>query len=38
MRQVGLIIGKWKVRGIRRLEILWLDAEGQSQVSSRRPE
>jgi hypothetical protein len=26
MRQKGIIIGKWKARRIRRLEILWLDA------------
>jgi hypothetical protein len=27
MRLAGLIIGKGKMRGIRRLEILWLDTE-----------
>jgi hypothetical protein len=26
MRQTGLIIGKWKMRGIRHLEIFWLDS------------
>jgi hypothetical protein len=31
MRQVGIIIGKWKMRGIRRLEILGLD-EGHTRA------
>ena len=26
VRQVGLIIGKWKMRKIKDLEIVWLDA------------
>jgi hypothetical protein len=40
MRQVGLIIGKWKVRGIRRLEILWVDTgrvPGPSALAGYNP-
>jgi hypothetical protein len=31
MRQGGVIIGKWKMRKIRHLEILWLDENGREQ-------
>jgi hypothetical protein len=36
MRQVGEIIGKWKMRRIKHLEILWLDKERASSARWRK--